>query len=121
MSRLVPRLLGSACLFALVATGSEAHADSREVAERVSEQWRSAGGHVTTLPSRFLFDDETVLVPVALDQGTGCTHVAIIGARGLSFRARLSEASADPLAPEAFGRATSTAGVVELRRFYGLD
>lgn len=116
MSRVVPRLLASCLLIALCATAAPVHADAREVADRVVEQWRGAGGRVTSLPSRFLFDDETVIVPVTVEEGTGCTHVAIIGARGLSFRARLSDASADPLAPEAGGRATSTAGVVELRR-----
>jgi hypothetical protein len=111
-------LIGSAGLLALVClSGGEAHADAREVADRVVDQWRGAGGHVTPLPSRFLFDDETVLVPVTSEESsTGCTHVAIIGARGISFRARLSDASADPLAPEVGGRATSLAGVVELRR-----
>ena len=97
----------------------EARADfAREIAERVAVQWRGAGGQTTTLPTRFLFDDETTLIPVPLaaDETTGCTHVALIGARGLSFRARLSDATSDPLAPEAGGRATSLAGVVELRR-----
>jgi hypothetical protein len=109
-------LIGCAGVLAALALGGPVGADSREVADRVVEQWRGAGGRVTSLPSRFLFDDETVIVPVSADESTGCTHVAIIGARGLSFRARLSDASADPLAPEAFGRATSLAGVVELRR-----
>jgi hypothetical protein len=86
------------------------------VAERVVDQWRAAGGHVTALPTRFLFDDETTLVPIPAGEGAGCTHVALVGARGLSFRARLSDASTDPLAPEAGSRATSLAGVLELRR-----
>ena len=89
------------------------------MAERVLEQWRAAGGHVTSLPTRFLFDDETVVVAVPVDETTGCSHVALIGARGLSFRAKLSDASNDPLAPEVGARATSLAGVVELRRCGG--
>jgi hypothetical protein len=98
----------------------DARADAaRDVAERVVEQWRAAGAQVTALPSRFIFDDETTLIPVPVDASTGCTHVALIGARGLSFRARLSDASSDPLAPEASGRATSLAGVIELRRCGG--
>jgi hypothetical protein len=104
-----------ACV-ALVAAERPARADGREVAERVVEQWRGAGGHVTALPARFLFDDETVVVPVPIDEATGCTHVALVGARGLSFRAKLSDSSVDPLAPEVGGRATSLAGVLELRR-----
>jgi hypothetical protein len=103
-------------LLAVVLGSGPARADAREVADRVVDQWRAAGGHVTALPTRFVFDDETVVIPIPVDDATGCTHVALIGARGLSFRARLSEATSDPLAPEVGGRATSLAGVVELRR-----
>lgn len=71
---------------------------------------------MTALPTRFVFDDETLIVQVPVDETTGCTHVALIGARGLGFRARLSDALSDPLAPEMAGRAASLAGVVELRR-----
>lgn len=110
---------GLASLALLTLTG-EAHADvGREVAARVAEQWRGAGGHVTALPTRFVFDDETTLVPIPAEDTTGCTHVALIGARGLSFRARLSDATSDPLAPEVGGRASSVAGVIELRRCGG--
>jgi hypothetical protein len=103
-------------LLAVVLGSGPARADAREVADRVVDQWRAAGGHVTALPTRFVFDDETVVIPIPVDDATGCTHVALIGARGLSFRARLSDATSDPLAPEVGGRATSLAGVVELRR-----
>jgi hypothetical protein len=110
--------LASLALVSFTTTvAKDAHADvAREVAERVAEQWRNAGGHVTALPTRFLFDDETTVVPIPADDVSGCTHVALIGARGLSFRARLSDATSDPLAPEVGGRASSVAGVLELRR-----
>lgn len=103
-------------LLAVLSGSAPARADAREVAERVVEQWRAVGGHVTALPTRFVFDDETVVIPIPTEDAAGCTHVALIGARGLSFRARLSDATSDPLAPEVGGRATSLAGVVELRR-----
>lgn len=106
-------------VFAVLALAARpARADSREVADRVVEQWRDTGGHVTPLPTRFVFDDETVVIPIpAADESSGgCTHIALIGARGLSFRARISDATSDPLVPEVGGRATSVAGVVELRR-----
>ena len=120
MERARFRLASSLALLTFLALASDARADSaREVADRVAEQWRAAGAQVTPLPSRFLFDDETTVVPVAADESSGCTHVALIGARGLSFRARLSDATSDPLRPEAGGRATSLAGVVELRRCGG--
>lgn len=114
------RLALVGAMVALVGAPRAVRADSgREVAEHVVEQWRTAGGRVTTLPTRFLFDDETTLVPIPVEEGTGCTHVALIGARGLSFRAKLSDATFDPLAPEIGSRGTSHAGVVELRRCGG--
>ena len=117
MKRVAFRGLASLVVLALAAVAKDAHADvAREVAARVAEQWRGAGGHVTALPTRFVFDDETSLVPIPADEAGGCTQVALIGARGLSFRARLSDATSDPLAVEAGGRATSVAGVLELRR-----
>lgn len=96
---------------------SNARADGREVAARVAEQWDLAGARATRLPARFLFDDETVVVPLPPDDtGAACTTVAVVGARGLSFHAKLEGASADPLSPEPGARAASHAGVLELRR-----
>lgn len=95
-----------------------ARADAREVAARVASEWRAAGAATTALPSRFVFDDETILVPIPAEEGapSGCTHVSLIGARGMSFHARLSDAPFDPLVPEAGARASAHAGVLELRR-----
>lgn len=97
-----------------------ARADAREVAARVQEQWRVTGARTVPIPTRFVFDDETIVVPIpaeAEDERSECTQVAVIGARGLSFRARLSDAPMDPLLPpEPTARASSTAGVLELRR-----
>lgn len=79
-----------------------------------------AGGRTAAVPTRFVFDDETILVPIPPEPDEArseCTQVAVIGARGLSFRARLSDAPMDPLLPpEPTARASSTAGVLELRR-----
>ncbi|HEY8080428.1 MAG TPA: hypothetical protein VIF62_40135, partial [Labilithrix sp.] len=113
-----------ALLVGFFSTATDAHAapdDTREVASRVAEQWRSAGGKATALPPRFLFDDETILVPVpSSEEHADCIHIAIVGARGLSFHARLSDVSFDPLAPpEAGSRAASLAGVLELSRCGG--
>lgn len=118
--RLTAHLASSLAFVSLAFGAGQAHADAREVADRVLEQWRAAGGHVAALPSRFVFDDETVVVQVPGsgpgEEAAGCTSIALIGARGLSFRAKLDGASADPLAPELGARASSLAGVVELRR-----
>lgn len=97
---------------------SSAEIDSaRDVASRVQDQWRAAGAEVATLPARFLFDDQSIIVPLpAAPPGAPCTRVGLVGSRGLGFRAKLSDASNDPLAPEATGRAVSSAGVMELER-----
>lgn len=90
--------------------------DARTVAGRVEAEWKKAGAKTWTLPSRFVFDEETVLIPIPEGEGE-CTEVAVIGARGLSFRARLSDAPVDPLVPpEPNARAASAAGVLALRR-----
>lgn len=100
-----------------------ARADARSVSARVAEQWTSAGARTTALLPRFVFDGETVLVPIPVevdDVRSACTQVAVIGARGLSFRAKLSDAPSDPLLmPEPTARASSAAGVLELRRCDG--
>ncbi len=105
----------------LPAVARAAPDDTREVAARVAEQWRGAGAKATALPPRFLFDDETILVPLpAAEEHADCIHVAMVGARGLSFHARLSDVSVDPLsAPEPGARASSLAGVLELWRCGG--
>jgi hypothetical protein len=114
----VKRLLPGVVLGALSVMPSVAQADAREVSARVAEQWKVAGARATVLPSRFLFDDDKQVVPVS--EATAqepCTYVALVAARGLSFRAKLSGAPNDPLnAPEPASRAASAAGVVELRR-----
>jgi hypothetical protein len=99
---------------------SLARADAREVSARVAEQWRVTGARTAVVPSRFVFDEESLIIPVppeAESAESECTQIAAIGARGLSFRARLSDAPMDPLLPpEPTARASSSAGVLELRR-----
>lgn len=97
---------------------SLARADAREIAARVADQWRAAGAKSAALPARFLFDDDRQVIAIPAPEGdAACTYVALVAARGLSFRAKLSGASNDPLLPPDPGsRATSAAGVVELRR-----
>ena len=58
----------------------------------------------------------TVVVPPA--HGAGCTTVALIGARGISFHAKVSGATDDPLSEEV-ERVSSVAGVLEIGRCEG--
>lgn len=90
--------------------------DARAVTARVEAEWKKAGARTWSLPSRFVFDEETLLVPIPEGEGE-CTEIAVIGARGLSFRGRLSDAPVDPLLPpEPNSRAASSAGMLSLRR-----
>ncbi|MBX3188661.1 MAG: hypothetical protein KF819_16710 [Labilithrix sp.] len=116
MVRAAQHVVAGLLLCSVIVAPRAARADAPEVSARVVEQWRAVGGRVTVLSPRFLFDDETILVPIPADESGGCTHVALVGARGSSFRARLSDASADPLSPDPGSRASSVAGVLELRR-----
>jgi hypothetical protein len=91
--------------------------DARAVTARLETEWKNAGAKTTTLPTRFVFDEETVLVPIPVGPASECIEIALIGARGLSFRARLSDAPTDPmLPPEPNARAASAAGMLALRR-----
>lgn len=115
-------VFGGLVLFAIaVATAiapRSASADARDVAARVGDQWKAAGGRASVMPSKFLFDDDKQVIALAEPNANEpCTYVALIAARGLSFRAKLSGAPVDPLSPPDQGaRGSSSAGVVELRR-----
>jgi hypothetical protein len=102
---------------ALLWGGGEARAEVRELAGRVVEQWRMVGAEVDQLPTRFLYDDEkaTIYLPEPTEERT-CTTVAILGARGLSFRARVGGLDEEALAQEPGARASSIAGVLQLER-----
>lgn len=98
--------------------------DVREAARRVEADWRKAGGATVTLTPRFLYDDDgaTVVLPDSppgvAGAAAGCVSVAVVGARGLSFHAKIAGASDDPLVDEP-GRSSSLAGVLELARCTG--
>jgi hypothetical protein len=62
-----------------------AHAELRELASRTADAYRAAGARVVVMPTRFLYDDETLVVTPPASDGARCTTIAMIGARGLSF------------------------------------
>lgn len=113
------RLVAVAALVFVAASAMSrsAHAEMREVASRVVDQWKQAGAKATALSSRFLFDDETIAIPIPEAAAAGpCVHVALVGPRGMSFHARISDAGFDPLAPDVGARAAAVAGVLALER-----
>lgn len=94
--------------------------DLGEVRARTEVEWKNAGLEVSRLPTRFMFDDEKLTIAVPAAAKTPCTSVALIGARGTSFRANIAgvEDEADP-SDESGLRASSVAGLVELFRCDG--
>jgi hypothetical protein len=110
-------------LLALLAVGaatpsadSSARADLRGDVARVGDAWRKAGARVTVLPTRFLWDEEVLTVRLPKPEGRApCTTVALVSARGTSFRAKLGGIE------DADGRdrSASIAGVTEIARCDG--
>jgi hypothetical protein len=103
----------------LACSAHPAHGDLRDSAGRVVEEWRRAGAEVGRAPARFLYEDETASITVPPAPHGMCTSVAVVGARGLSFHARISGADDDPLAPDDGARASSVAGVLQMGRCEG--
>lgn len=115
VERVAARVL--VALVLLLSCAGDVHAQSvSDVAIRVSKEWGSAGGQVTVMPPRFLFDGESVRVATGDYSGSGCTHIALVGTRSLAFRARFADASNDPFAGESSERVASVSGIAELRR-----
>jgi hypothetical protein len=111
------RSIACVSVLAPVLVSGAARADLREVAERVAAQWRAAGAKVERGPTRFLYEDETMTVAVGAPATVdGCTSVALIGARGLSFHAKVSGTEDDPLLEDPSARASSVAGVLQIER-----
>jgi hypothetical protein len=68
-----------------MAAARPAGAELRELAGRVADAYRASGARVVVLPTRFLYDDETLVVTPPPARGERCVTMAIVGARGLSF------------------------------------
>src|SRR5690606_33336783 len=60
----VTRSVAAAVVALTLLAPREAGADAREVSARVVEAWEAAGARVTVLSPRFVFDDETVTIPL---------------------------------------------------------
>ena len=101
-----------ACL--LPATRAHAEADDlRDLATRVEDAWRAAGGTVVRRDARFIMEDETATLDIRrppFAPPDPCRRVAIIGARGMSFHVTAAAGASDDALPIA-----SVAGVLELQ------
>ncbi len=96
----------------LLVTGP-AHAELRELAARVSDSYRAAGARVVALPTRFLYEDETLVITPPGAAGARCTTMSVIGARGLSFHIGEADDETDRRHDEE-GHVYSLAGALEI-------
>ena len=103
--------LGAAALFVALTDAAPARADLALDVSRVERAYRASGADVEVLPTRFLWDEEVLTVRLDPKPST-CTTVALVAARGTSFRARLGGIEDR----EARDRGASIAGVTELSR-----
>jgi hypothetical protein len=107
-AELLAGLLG---LGVALASGTADAADLRPIAARVADEWRTAGATVVRSPPHFLSEDETITVRLPPDGASApCTTVALIGARGMSFQARVPHENARD------EYTSSVAGVLEISR-----
>lgn len=116
---------GLRCVLAFLGVGTAfgswtttARADLRADAARIETAWRSVGAKVTTLPTRFLWDEEVMTVRLPKREGkAACTTVALVSSRGTSFRAKLGGIDD----PDGRDRGASIAGVTEIVRCDGIE
>lgn len=98
---------------ALFAFASSARADDlRDVAARAKDAWTREGAEIAAVPSRFVFDDETISVALpkpVRTTGPACTTVGVIGARGLGIHAHFVRGSSHD-----DDQVASSAGILEL-------
>jgi len=88
----------------------------REAADRVAAEWRKAGAVVERGPARFLYENETMTLtlPASSVDDRVCTTIALLGARGLSFHAKVAGVEEDPANDDSQARAASFAGILEM-------
>lgn len=82
----------------------------RDTVERVAEAWRRVGAVVVVDKTRFLNDDQTIVVVPPPAPEASCTTVALVAARGLGFHARTTDRSGDE------ARVSSEAGALSIER-----
>jgi hypothetical protein len=117
------RVAVAAAFFAASLSAHVARADLREVSDRVERDWSRSGASVTHAATHFLYEDETMTVtvpPLPTDEdSSACMTIALIGARGVSFHAKVSGTVDDPLLDESGRHATSVAGLLSIERCGG--
>ncbi len=108
-------LMGAVCV-APSDAGAQPSDGIREAAERVASEWRKAGAVVERGPARFLYENETMTLtlPASTAGDRACTTIALLGARGLSFHAKVAGVEDDSASDDPQSRAASFAGILEM-------
>lgn len=111
------RMTSAVCAAALAIAGSERVADAQLHAsiDRLAETWRGVGASVVVDRTRFLNDDETIVVALPDLPDGDCTTVVLLGARGLGFHARIADGVAEH-GDEPNARVPSEAGALSIER-----
>jgi hypothetical protein len=91
--------------------GAQLHASI----DRLAETWRGVGASVVVDKTRFLNDDETIVVALPELPEGDCTTVVLLGARGLGFHARAADVVGDR-DDEPNARIASEAGALSIER-----
>lgn len=86
--------------------------DLRDAVSRVVDAWRKAGGSVVVDRTRFILDDQTLVVTLPDLPDNECTTVALLGARSLGFHVSPAGATGADTDP----RTQSEAGVVSMEQ-----
>jgi hypothetical protein len=114
------RSFGALAVLAACAFAGSVRADGEtlpQAADRVGEEWRKEGALVERGEARFFVDANatiTVALPEPETSPQRCTTVAILGARGMTFHAKVVGVDDDPLDDDGSKRAASVAGVLEM-------
>lgn len=117
--KLVPSLLRSLILLALLALASPARADLASEAELVAKVWRAQTGKAERLSPQFLEYGRTkaISLPKSASEKQGlCTSVAFLTERSTDFIVRMDPALRPKQKPLAGEASRSNAGMVQLVR-----
>jgi hypothetical protein len=113
-----PLALVAVVAFAMAPGPARADGETlRQAADHVADEWTKGGALVERGPARFLYDNETMTLALPAPGSSpapACTTIALLGARGVSFHAKVYGAEDDPLSDDMATRAASVAGVLEM-------
>ena len=108
-----PWAAAGAIAAAVLAGPRAADAQLHASVDRLAEAWRAVGAAVVVDRSRFLNEDETVVVTLPELPDAACTTVVLLGSRGMGFHVRAADRGGDD---EPSARIPSEAGALSIER-----